>query len=82
MALKVKALKTVGATTTNNPDTLIRQNTDDEIIKNISDCDSETIRYSEWTRKEVEHRDEMTKRMQIETVVKSKRDFVEMFNKI
>ena len=79
MALKVKALKTVGATTTNNPDTLIRQNTDDEIIKNISDCDSETIRYSEWKRKEVEHRGKMTKRMQIETVEKSKRDFVEMF---
>ena len=73
------ALKTVGATTTNSPDTLIRQNTDDEIIKYISDCNSETIRYSEWKRKEVEHRGKKTKRMQIETVEKSKRDFVEMF---
>ena len=79
MALKVKALKIVEATTTNNPDTLIRQNTDDEIIRKINECDTENVRYSEWKRKEVEHKGRVSKRMQIETVEKSKTEFVEMF---
>ena len=75
----MKALKIVEATTTNNPDTLIRQITDDEIIRKINECDTENIRYSEWKRKEVEHKGRVSKQMQIESVEKSKTEFVEMF---
>ena len=79
MALKVKALKIIGAVNTNNPDSLTTQNTDAEIIQCINECNTETIKYSEWKRKEVEHKGRISKRMQIETVEKSKTEFVKMF---
>lgn len=55
MALKVKALKNVGVTTTNNPDIMIRQNTDNEIINKLNERNVVSIKYSEWKSK-VEHR--------------------------
>ena len=41
MALNMKALKIEEVTTTNNPDTPVRQNADDETIRKINECDTE-----------------------------------------
>ena len=67
--IESKALKTVGLITTNNPDVMIKQNSDEEIIKKISESDVVSIKYSEWKRKEVEHKGKMIKCMQIEVIV-------------
>ena len=78
IALKVKGLKSVGAITTDSPDVMIQQSTDESIIQKIKDCEANTIKYSEWKRKEVEHKGRTTKRMIIESVEIPKDRFVEM----
>ncbi|WAR18386.1 hypothetical protein MAR_000224 [Mya arenaria] len=57
IALKVKGLKNVGAITTENPDQMVRQYSDDEIVDRILNCNTDTIKFAQWKRKEVEHKD-------------------------
>ncbi|KAJ8301685.1 hypothetical protein KUTeg_020672 [Tegillarca granosa] len=56
MALKVKALNSVGIITTYHPDTLIKQHSDVEILRKIRDYTGNNIKYSEWKRKDVEQK--------------------------
>ena len=81
IALKVKGMKAVGASNTDSPDMLIRQNTDDEILQKISECEAETIKFSEWKRKDVNHKGKLTKRMMIENVQLPKTEFMTMFRR-
>ena len=57
------------------------QNTDDEILQKISECEAETIKFSEWKRKDVNHKGKLTKRMMIENVQLSKTEFMTMFRR-
>lgn len=79
MTLKVKGLKSVGVTATESPDVLISQNTDDEILRNIDNCSSDTIKFSQWKRKEVEHKGKITKTMVIESTEMTKTEFIKIF---
>jgi hypothetical protein len=79
MSLKVKGLKSVGVSTTENPDTLISNNSDEEIIQKLRDCPSDTIKYTQWKRKEVEHKGRMTKRMMIANLEMPKNEFIDLF---
>ncbi|KAJ8314146.1 hypothetical protein KUTeg_008707 [Tegillarca granosa] len=56
MALKVKALNSVRIITTYHPDALIKQHSDAEILAKIRDYTGNNIKYSEWKRKDVEHK--------------------------
>lgn len=79
MALKVKGLKSAGATTTDSPDVLIRQQSDNEILQAIADCSADEIKFSEWKRKDVERKGKLTKRMLIESNQIPKVDFISLF---
>ena len=66
IALKARGLKSVGVTNTDNPDMLIRLDTVEEIIQRIKDCSEAAINFSEWKRKEVNHKGKVTKIMMIQ----------------
>ncbi|VDH99569.1 Hypothetical predicted protein [Mytilus galloprovincialis] len=61
MALKVRTLKALNITTTSNPDQLIRQMTDEEVLAKITELEDEKIKYSEWKRVDVEEKGMMKK---------------------
>ena len=55
--------------------------TDDQILDSIKTCMSYSITYTEWRKKDVEHKGKVTKRMQIEVIEKSKDELVELMKK-
>ncbi|MES9883292.1 MAG: hypothetical protein ABW185_20700 [Sedimenticola sp.] len=78
MALKVKAMKSARITTMTNPDSLVKQHTDDEILTRIQESDKANIEYTEWKRVDVEHKGKVTKRMQIVKSETTKEHFSEI----
>ncbi|WAR22114.1 hypothetical protein MAR_016088, partial [Mya arenaria] len=81
-ALKVKGLKNVGAITTENPDQMFRQYSDDEIVDKILNCNTDTIKFGQWKRKEVEHKGRLTKRIQTKYAFVTKEECDEAYNKL
>lgn len=81
IALKIKGLKTIGVITTENPDQMIKQYSDEEIVGKIQNCSAETIKFSQWKRKEVEHKGRLTKRMLITQEDMPKHEFLGNFKK-
>ncbi|WAR27839.1 hypothetical protein MAR_013543 [Mya arenaria] len=79
IALKVKGLKTVCTITTEYPDQVIWQYSDDEIVGKIINCNTDAIKFVQWKRKEVEHKGRLTKRMLIAQEEMPKLEFVEIF---
>ena len=79
IALKLKGLKAIGAVSTDNPDAIVRQSSDEEIMQRINACDAESIKFAQWKRKEVVHKGKTTKRMMIENVQMTKLEFMNMF---
>lgn len=76
MVLKLKALKTLGISASENPDTYVELKSDNEILLEIESVQEENIIYSEWKRVEVEKKGRLFKRMQIIPVQKTKSDFI------
>ncbi|CAC5426436.1 unnamed protein product [Mytilus coruscus] len=74
MALKVRTLKALNVTTTSNPDQLIRQMTDDEVLEKITQLEDEKIKYSEWKRVDVE-KGMMKKRMNVVQCEANRQEF-------
>lgn len=74
MVLKLKALKKIGMSTSQNPDTYVEQKSDDEILGEIENLAEEKIKFAEWKRVEVE-KIRTFKRMQIETLEKTREEF-------
>lgn len=79
MTLKLKGLKSVGVINTENPDVLISKNTDDETLEKIDNCSLDTVKFSQWKQKEVEHKGRITKRMVIENLEMAKTEFAKIF---
>ncbi|CAG2254394.1 unnamed protein product [Mytilus edulis] len=75
MALKVRTLKALNITTTSNPDQLIRQMTDEEVLAKITELEDEKIKYSEWKRVDVEEKGMMKKRMNVVQCEANKQEF-------
>lgn len=75
MVLKLKALKTIGMPTTENPDTYVEQKSDDEILSDIENLAEENIKFAEWKRVEVERKGRTFKRMQIVTSERPREEF-------
>ncbi|CAC5394558.1 unnamed protein product [Mytilus coruscus] len=75
MALKVRTLKALTVTTTSNPDQLIRQMTDDEVLEKITQLEDEKIKYSEWKRVDVEEKGMMKKRMNVVQCEANRQEF-------
>lgn len=75
MVLKLKALKTIGMLTSENPDTYVGQKSDDEIFGDIENLAEEKIKFAEWKRVEVEKEGRTFKRMQIVTLEKTREEF-------
>lgn len=76
MALKLKALKSIGMSNSENPDTYVEQKSDDEVLAEIESLAEEKVRFAEWKRVDVEKKGRIFKRMQIVTVEKTKGEFI------
>ena len=58
MALKLKALKSIGMSNSENPDTYVEQKSDDEVLAEIESLAEEKVRFAEWKRVDVEKKRE------------------------
>ena len=78
MYLKLKALKQhTTLQHTNNVDTFFSKHTDNEIQNTLNSIQETEIKYSTWKKVDI---GESKRRMKVVEEIKSKEDFIEMFN--
>lgn len=86
LALKLKMLKTLQKTVQTNPDTFIKQTSDDDIKKILQNCKVKKYEYEEWQKVDVQVKtksgeEKTKKKMKVLRKSKCKADFDEYFLK-
>ncbi|XP_054775254.2 uncharacterized protein LOC129283486 [Lytechinus pictus] len=77
VALKLKALQSLGGTVNDNPDEFIKEHNEAQVDILLNNLQSEQIQFDEWSRVEVDGR----KKIKIIRISQSKPDFIKRFQK-